>query len=118
MFLTSRVNVSYATSMMFLTAGLSPPITTFGGGLNYFKLNASLANIRTIFKDKATEKVYGGYVNHITEDARGNVWMAGSNTLIEWNPETGETCLHWHNKIDEQDHRGFDEREAPLRGPA
>ena len=81
-------------------------IATFGGGLNYFKRNARLAGLKTIFKDDITEKVYGGYINDITEDAKGNIWMAGSNTLIEWKPAVGETSIHWHNKSNEQDHRG------------
>lgn len=81
-------------------------ISTFGGGLNYFKLNARLAGIKTIFKDNTTEKIYGGYINDITEDAKGNIWMAGSSTLIEWKPAIGETSLRWHSKSNQQDHRG------------
>ncbi len=81
-------------------------IASFGMGLNYFKLNSRLTNIKTVFKDSGTGKIYDGYVNSITEDKRGNVWMAGSNTLIEWNMVSGEIMLHPHSMIYEQNHRG------------
>lgn len=81
-------------------------ISTIGGGLNYFKLNASLSGIKTTFKDDATDMVYGGYVNAITEDARGNVWMTGANTLIKWRPGLGQTSIYPCNKGNEENQRG------------
>lgn len=81
-------------------------IASLGGGLNYFKLNARLAGIKTIFKDNTTGKAYGGYIGRITEDSKGDIWMAGSNALIQWKPGAGQTTIHWYDKLGEHDYRG------------
>ena len=77
-------------------------VSTYGMGLDYFKLNSNLTSVKTFFKDNSTSDVYSGYINIITEDARGNVWMAGSGALIKRN--TADEITIYRPEWKEQDY--------------
>ncbi|HMG92081.1 MAG TPA: two-component regulator propeller domain-containing protein, partial [Chryseolinea sp.] len=60
-------------------------VSSYGMGLDYFKINSTLTGVKTFFNDNASGDVYSGYINIITEDTRGNVWMGGAGALIKRN---------------------------------
>lgn len=81
-------------------------VSSFDAGLSYFSMNTRLAQVKTAFKDSNSATIYSGYVNCFAEDSEGDIWMAGSHALIEWNRSAEKISIHHHQYDNEQNDRG------------
>ncbi len=81
------------TTYLFECNGEFDFIATAGSGLNYFKRNTSMAKTKTVFYDQISGRIYNGHISSIVEDAFGNLWFGGGNTLIRWNRVNGKTTF-------------------------
>jgi ligand-binding sensor domain-containing protein/putative methionine-R-sulfoxide reductase with GAF domain len=63
--------------------------TTQTSGVHYINLLQPVADYRPYFKNETAE-VFDGYIQSITTDKEGNLWLGAQDRLIKWNRKTNQ----------------------------
>jgi len=62
-------------------------VTSLTSGLHYYNTKLKQAAIKPYFND-AKKEVFDGFIQSITSDKQGNMWMGCQDRLVYWNRET------------------------------
>ncbi len=76
-------NISYDTSGYLF-------VTTQTSGLHFFNLNQKNASYKPYFIDN-NKQIFDGYIQSVTTNKEGDVWMGAQDRLIKWERTTGNT---------------------------
>jgi len=87
-------------------------IATRTSGLNYFNTRQTLAGNRITFKDEKTAALFDGFINCITEDENGDIWLGTQSRLIEWNLSSNKSWFHEYGVVDNYPLNGTEEVRA------
>ncbi len=87
-------------------------ITSGSAGLNYFNINHYLAKWQPSFMDSHTGKIFDGYINCISQDRNGIIWLGTQNSLIEWDRKNDNIKFHSYGKINGSELAGTEEVRA------
>ncbi|MBK7809528.1 MAG: histidine kinase [Saprospiraceae bacterium] len=65
-------------------------VTTLTSGLHFFNFKINQIKSKPYFSD-ANKEIFDGFIQSITTDHNGVLWMAAQDRLIKWDPTTNTT---------------------------
>lgn len=87
-------------------------VTSNSSGLNYFNIHHYLAKRQPFFRDDRTGHIFDGYVNCITADRYGHIWLGTQNRLIEWDRDHDKMYFRQYGTLNAQTFNGHEEVRA------